>query len=90
MTERTNLTEVEVNVIVMKSVRETLTALGIDVSDTKSLLSVQADFAHLRNMRKTRERMAEYIAKTLVGAIAVAALALLWQGFQFVLNRGPQ
>lgn len=69
MTEpRTGLTPDEVNVLVDKAVRRTLTTLGVDISSTEKMLHVQADFAYMRKQRIGSEEVTRWVKRGVVGA----------------------
>lgn len=80
-----HLTEIEIEIIVEKAVRKSLTNLGIDLSDTKALQSVQADFVFMRQQRQGAENLKEWVKRSAVTVLIAAALAVMWQGLLSVL-----
>lgn len=68
------------------AVREVLTEMGINTSDSDAIIQQQVDMAHLRRHRQASERQRDKIMNTAIGVIVVGALATLWLGFQFMIG----
>jgi hypothetical protein len=66
-------------------VRETLTAVGVDMTD---LTEVQKDFAYLRTWRKTTESLHGKTLCAVLGMIIAGAMATLWLGIRSILSQG--
>lgn len=76
----TKLSEIEVNVLVIKTVRETLISLGIDLEDRNDLRALKADFAYMRRQRLGAESTVEFMKKSIITAFIGGLLFALWQG----------
>lgn len=85
-TERTHLTPDEVNILVDKAVRRTLTTLGVDISNTEKLLHVQADFAYMRKSRLGAEEVNKWAKRSVVGAFISGAIYMLFTGIRAFLT----
>ena len=69
------MTEAEVKKIVAETVKETLTSLGVDMSEP---LEVQRDMAHLRRWRGAVEKIPGHAVLTAIGILTAGVLALAW------------
>jgi len=83
--EHSDLTAMEIDIIVEKAVRKTFITLGADLSDNSSIQALQKDFAHLRNTRVGGEKTAEFLKKSAIGAFLTGFLWAMWQGFKVAL-----
>lgn len=84
--ERTHLTADEVNILVDKAVRRTLTTLGVDISSTEKMIHVQADFAYMRKSRLGSEEVAKWAKRSLVGAFFSGLFYLVISGIKAALS----
>ncbi len=84
--KNSNLTEAEINIIVVKAVRAALETLGIDLHDTKAVRELQADFLYMRQQRVGSEKIAEWIKKSVITSAFAGALYALWQGLRLALS----
>lgn len=82
---RSNLTADQIKIIVTGSVRDTLTSLGIDLSDTKALQSVQADFVFMRKQRQSSEKLADWIRHSAVVVLIGGVFTIVWYGVRAAL-----
>lgn len=86
-----DLSAIEIEIIVEKAVRKTFITLGADLSDAGSIQALQKDFAHLRNQRLGGEQMAALVKKSAIGVFIAGLLWALWQGIQVALaHKGVQ
>lgn len=69
------MTEAEVKRIVAESVDQTLTRLGVDVSDP---LEFQKDMAHLRAWRESVATVKKQGLITAVGIVVAGIIGLIW------------
>lgn len=69
------MTEAEVKRIVAESVDQTLTRLGVDVSDP---LEFQKDMAHLRAWRESVATVKRQGLITAVGIVVAGIIGLIW------------
>lgn len=76
-----DLTTEEVKEIVRQTVHETLTSMGINVTDPEQLIEAQSDFAYVRKARLGSEEVAKWVKRGLVGAGVSAFLYMLTHGF---------
>lgn len=83
-TQHPDLSHEAINIIVDKAVRNTLTTLGIDISSTKELRHVQADFIYIRQQRIGAEEVGKWTKKACVGAFISGTLYALWVGFSAI------
>lgn len=60
-----------------QAVRELLVAMGVDANDPKSLLELQADFAHIRAWRESVNTIKTQSLKTAVGIIITGVLGAI-------------
>lgn len=80
------LTNDEARALVRESVRETLTALGVD---TEKPIEFQDDLRFLRSLRKTHETVSAQALGTLVKVLVTGTVALLILGFiKYIHDRG--
>jgi hypothetical protein len=80
--QHSDLTPIEIDIIVKKAVRETFVTLGADLSDNGSILALQKDFAHMRKQREGGEQTAEFLKRSAIGVFIAAFLWAMWQGFK--------
>lgn len=83
--EHSHLTSTEIEIIVVKAVRQTLMTLGVDLSTSAEVRAVQSDFAYMRRQRIGAENIAEWFKKSIVVIIASGALYALWAGIRLAL-----
>lgn len=86
--ENSPLTATEIEIIVNKSVRHTLTTLGIDLNDVDDLRSVQADFLYMRKLRLGAEDLGKLVKKSVITAIVMGGLYAFWAGFMMAIRKG--
>lgn len=65
----------------MASVGIMLSAVGIDPTDARSIEETRKDFFSVRDTRLTRKAGKDWFIKTMIGALTVAMLGLLYLGF---------
>lgn len=82
------MNEPETRKVVQETVRETLTQLGLNVSDDESTVRVQQDFAYLRRLRVGVEGAQNVAFKTIIGTLIGTVLLLIWKGIENQLHRG--
>jgi len=68
------------------SAHEILTAIGIDVSSSESIIQHQVDSAHLRRHRQGSENLAPHAKKAGIGFTIVAMLGTMWMGLQGIVK----
>lgn len=78
------LTRDDVDHIVEKAVKETLTLMGVDTTDP---IEMQKDFQALREWRNTTAQIRSKGLMTLVGIVTAGFLGVLWVGVQYVLSK---
>jgi hypothetical protein len=78
-----DLTEQQLRDMVSHAVGDTLTRLGLDVTEPTEL---QRDFQHLRDWRQTTETLKRRSLVAIVSTLIAGALAALWLGVKAVLN----
>lgn len=61
-----------------KAVRETLLMMGVDVTDPKSLIEVQKDFAHTRESRLAIATIKTRAYMVATGTVVAGILAAVW------------
>lgn len=83
---QTNLTEIQVEIVVEKAVKKTLRSLGVDLEDVDDLREFQADFLFMRKQRKSADKLAEWLKHSAVVVLVGGALAMLWHGLRAVLT----
>lgn len=84
--QNSQLTAIEIEIIVDKAVRKTFITLGADLEDNSSVLALQKDFAFIRAQRIGGEKMADRVRATGVAAIAGGGLYALWEGIKLALR----
>ena len=72
--------------IVKESVRETLTAMGVDVSSPDALIALQRDMSWVRRTRQGSEDMGRRARLAAVGAALSGLTFLLWEGIKAALR----
>jgi len=85
--QHSDLSPIEIDIIVKKAVRETFITLGADLSDNGSIQELQKDFAHLRRTREGGEQTAEFFKRGSIGVFIAAVLWALWQGIKVALAK---
>jgi hypothetical protein len=75
--------EEEIRSIVRQTVQETISGLGMNVTDPHEL---QADFAYIRNMRKGSEYLTKRIKLTAISVVIPSFLYLAWEAFKGALR----
>ena len=78
------LTRDEVDSIVRKTVKETLTSMGIDAADP---IEMQRDFQMLRDWRKASTSVRTKVLMTAIGLLTAGALGALAVGVKSVLTK---
>lgn len=78
------MTEDELTEHTRKVIRDTLTALGIDVTQP---IEIQRDFQVLRDWRKSMESIKSKALVTSIGIIIVGIAAAFWLGFKSMVGR---
>lgn len=78
--------EDEVRALVKSTVRETLTALGVDEDDP---LEVQRDLAWLRDVRKASAGARAKAGAALLALLVSAVAGASWLGLKALLRAGP-
>lgn len=76
-----HLTQQQVREIVRQTVHETLTSMGLDVTDPQQVIEAQADFAYVRSARKGSEEISKWAKRGIVGAAVSAFVYMLSHGF---------
>ncbi len=72
------LTESQIEDLVTKAVRKTLTEIGVDVEKP---LEMQGDFQFLRGWRTATEEVKRHGLKAAVTVFVTGALGLVWTAF---------
>lgn len=75
-----HLTEDAVRRIVRETVLETLTTLGLDVSEPEKIIAVQADMAYLRKSRIGADEVMKWAKRSLLGTALAAITYATWDG----------
>lgn len=78
------ITRDEVDVIVRKTVKETLTSMGIDAADP---IEMQRDFQMLRDWRKASTSVRTKILATAVGILTAGIIGALIVGVKSVITK---
>lgn len=73
------VTDGQLRKVVRDTVHETLTAMGVDVSNP---LEMQRDLQHLREVRVAKAVLKRHTLKVAIGVVVTATLAALWVGFK--------
>jgi hypothetical protein len=60
------------------AVRDTLLAMGVDVSDPKSIQEMQYDMAHVRRWRKSVETVQRQSLITALGIVVSGIAGAIW------------
>lgn len=68
------------------AIGETLLAIGVDMSDSHSVIEMQKDFQHLRFFRKAVEDTRKKGVMTAIGILISGVIAALWIGVQQILK----
>jgi hypothetical protein len=84
--QRSELEEV-VGKTVRKEASSFLILFGIEVGDHREPRELRADLIHLRRWRKSAEQMQSYTMKTVITAIVVGGLGVLWLGIKTMLGK---
>lgn len=82
---QTNLTEIQVQVIVDLAVKKTLRELGVDLDDVRDMRELQADFMFMRKQRKGADKLADWLKHSTIVVVVGGALTMLWYGFRAIL-----
>ncbi len=77
------MSETEVRELIVDTVNTTLMQLGIEHEEP---LEMQRDFQHLRDWRKSTERIKSRSVITAVGIVITAVMAALWIGVKHLLT----
>jgi hypothetical protein len=77
------LTRDEMDVVVRRTVKETLLSMGIDAADP---IEMQRDFQTLRDWRRASTSIRTKALLTAVGLLAAGILGALWIGVKSVLK----
>lgn len=83
-----NLSPHDITIIVDKSVRTTLTTLGIDLSSTEELRQVQADFSYMRRQRLGADEIGKWARKSILTAAIGGVMYALWAGLMLISKGG--
>lgn len=78
-----NITEDELRKIVSETVKETLTAIGIQHEDP---VEMQRDFTHLRDWRKAVDTARSTSMLTILGILVTGLMGALWLGITSMVN----
>jgi len=78
------LTRDEIDQVVRKTVKETLTSMGIDAADP---IEMQRDFQTLRDWRRSVTAVRSKGMMTLIAILTTGLLAALWIGVKSVLSK---
>jgi hypothetical protein len=78
------LTRDEIDDVVRKTVKETLTSMGIDAADP---IEMQRDFQTLRDWRRSVTAVRSKGMMTLIAILTTGLLAALWIGVKSVLSK---
>lgn len=81
-TDKVTMTQQELKELVSEAVTETLTKLGVDVTNP---VEMQRDFQHLREWRNTTSSLKRHGLITLIGIFLAGAVAAMWLGFQSMI-----
>lgn len=73
------MTTQELRTLIADTVNTTLMQLGIEHDDP---LEMQRDFQHLRDWRKSMERIKNRTVITAVGVVVMGLMAAFWIGFR--------
>ncbi len=73
------MTPQELRKLIADTVNATLMQLGIEHDDP---LEMQRDFQHLRDWRKSTERIKNRTVVTAVGVVVMSVMAALWIGIK--------
>ena len=80
------MTEAEVKRVASEAataaVNELLLKMGVDVSDPKALIEMQADFAHTRKWRKSVETVQRQSLITAIGILVTGFAGALWMALK--------
>ncbi len=68
------------------TVREMLTAMGVDMSSPEKIIQAPVDFAYLRRSRRASERVAAGVRTAILAAAVSGALTILWMGFKMAVT----
>jgi hypothetical protein len=68
--------------IIKKAVVQTLSTIGIDVSDRHGL---KADLAHLRRWRRSVEQAQSYTMRTVITVLVTGIAGAMWMGIKMLL-----
>lgn len=82
--DKVTMTQQELKELVSEAVTETLTKLGVDVTNP---VEMQRDFQHLREWRNTTSTLKRHGLITLIGIFVAGAVAAMWLGFQSYFSR---
>lgn len=82
--DRVTMTQQELKELVSEAVTETLTKLGVDVTNP---VEMQRDFQHLREWRNTTSSLKRHGLITLIGIFVAGAVAAMWLGFTSYFQR---
>lgn len=85
MSESVPLSQDEVERLAEAAIRQFFIKIGVDVTTSKALLEMQADFAFMRRNRVTAEKFREHAAKVTIGAVILGlvswvATMVAWKG----------
>lgn len=69
------------------TVREMLTAMGIDMSSPEKIIQAQVDFAYLRRSRRASEKVAAGVRTAVLAAFVSGLLTILWMGLKMALSK---
>jgi hypothetical protein len=69
------------------AVSRMLLVLGVDASDPKSMIELQADLAYTRKWRKSVEKMSTITMGAAITTIVTGIAALIWIGLKISLGR---
>jgi len=78
------LTREEIDLIIHKTVRETLTTMGIEAANP---IEMQRDFQMLRDWRKASTSVRAKVLMTAIGILTAGALGALAVGVKSVLTK---
>jgi hypothetical protein len=84
LAEQKQVSQPELDAVVMRTIATLLTSFGIEESDR---IEVKADFSHLRRWRKSVEQAQSYTFKAVITVIATGFVGAVWLGIKTALGK---
>lgn len=84
LAEQKEVTQPELDKVVLKTIATLLTSFGIEEDDR---IELKADFSHLRRWRKSVEQAQSYTFKAIITVIATGVMGALWMGIKAALGK---